>query len=198
HSRLAAEEGRFTVADVARSLHDKLVSRHPHVFGEVAAHDAATVVANWEELKKREKGRESVTDGIPAALPSLTLAAKLQRKSASVPGAAMPEADVLAAGARAVLDALAHTVADGGPSGVEAGASPSTGDVGAAAARAGALLWAVTDLVRRAGVEPEDALRAEAGRFADHLRSIERRADGDEGGSGARPERMRRDVRPPQ
>ena len=58
-------------ADVARTVHDKLVSRHPHVFGDVAAADAAAVVRNWEQLKQAEKGRPSVMDGIPAALPAL-------------------------------------------------------------------------------------------------------------------------------
>src|SRR6202012_2331550 len=77
HSRLAAEEGRFTLADVAHGVHEKLVSRHPHVFGDVVAHDASTVLSNWEEIKKAEKGRQSVTDGIPAALPALALASKL-------------------------------------------------------------------------------------------------------------------------
>ncbi len=179
HSRLAAEEGRFTIADVARGLHDKLVSRHPHVFGDVAAHDAATVMANWEDLKRLEKGRSSVTDGIPAALPSLSLAAKLQRKSASVPGAALPEAGSLRDRAGGLLESVAESVPESGAGNVAGNGSraapPPEGPV--ASARAGELLWAVADLVRRAGVEPEDALRAEAGRFADHLREVERRAD---------------------
>jgi tetrapyrrole methylase family protein/MazG family protein len=177
HSRLAAEEGRFTVADVARTLHDKLVSRHPHVFGDVTARDAATVEANWEELKKNEKGRASVTDGIPAALPSLALAAKLQRKSAAVPGASLPEAGVLRADARALLDALAEARTTGSTGEVRStstSAPRAKGLENPSAGRAGALLWAVTDLVRRAGVEPEDALRAEAGRFAARLRDMER------------------------
>ena len=65
HARLAEEEGRFTLADVARGVHDKLVHRHPHVFGDVNAATAEEVVSNWEEIKQREKGRSSVTDGIP-------------------------------------------------------------------------------------------------------------------------------------
>ncbi|HLW45682.1 MAG TPA: MazG family protein [Acidimicrobiales bacterium] len=180
HSRLAAEEGRFTIADVARGLHDKLVSRHPHVFGDVAAHDAATVVANWEEIKKREKGRASVTDGIPAALPSLALAAKLQRKSHAVPGAAIPRLDGLRAGATALVDQVADgAVEDSGADQLNVGvAGDGNGESPThdAAAAGGALLWAVADLVRRTGVEPEDALRAEAGRRADELRQMERQA----------------------
>ena len=81
HATLAAEEGRFTLADVARGVHDKLVSRHPHVFGDVVAETPDAVAANWEVIKKAEKGRSSVTEGIPAALPALALAAKLQRKA---------------------------------------------------------------------------------------------------------------------
>ncbi len=69
HATLAAEAGRFTLADVARGVHDKLVSRHPHVFGDVTADTPEEVAANWEALKLAEKGRTSVTEGIPAALP---------------------------------------------------------------------------------------------------------------------------------
>ena len=84
HATLAAEAGQFTLADVARTVHDKLVVRHPHVFGEVEAADADAVMATWEQRKKAEKGRASVFDGIPGNLPSLLLAHKVQRKAASV------------------------------------------------------------------------------------------------------------------
>ena len=84
HATLAAEEGRFNLADVARGVHDKLVSRHPHVFGDVTAETADDVATNWEAIKKAEKGRSSVTEGIPAALPALALAAKLQRKATAI------------------------------------------------------------------------------------------------------------------
>ena len=65
HARLASERGSFTVADVARGVHDKLVIRHPHVFGDVEADDAETAVSTWEEIKAQEKQRDSVLDGIP-------------------------------------------------------------------------------------------------------------------------------------
>ena len=81
---LGAEAGRFTLADVARGVHDKLVSRHPHVFGDAAVDTPEDVAANWEAIKKAEKNRSSVTEGIPAALPALALAAKLQRKALAV------------------------------------------------------------------------------------------------------------------
>ncbi|HEX4217754.1 MAG TPA: MazG nucleotide pyrophosphohydrolase domain-containing protein, partial [Acidimicrobiales bacterium] len=84
HAALAAEDGRFSLADVARGVHDKLVSRHPHVFGDVVVDSPDQVANNWEALKKVEKGRASVTDGIPKAMPALALAAKLQRKALTV------------------------------------------------------------------------------------------------------------------
>ena len=83
HSRLATEEGRFTLADVAEGVSTKLIGRHPHVFGDAAYASADEVAAHWEQLKKAEKGRASVMDGIPAALPALLYAHKVQRKAAS-------------------------------------------------------------------------------------------------------------------
>jgi tetrapyrrole methylase family protein/MazG family protein len=84
HATLAAENGAFTLADVARGVHDKLVHRHPHVFGEVAADDAGTVMRNWEQIKQAEKGRASIFDGIPPSLPSLLLAHKIVRKAHTI------------------------------------------------------------------------------------------------------------------
>ncbi len=84
HARLAEEDGAFDLADVARGVHDKLVHRHPHVFGDVDGRRAGPGVANWEDIKKSEKGRRSVTEGIPAALPALMLTTKLARKARSV------------------------------------------------------------------------------------------------------------------
>lgn len=83
HATLATEEGRFTLADVVRGISDKLIGRHPHVFGDVAVDDADEVAERWEQLKKAEKGRVSVMDGIPATLPALLYALKVQRKAAS-------------------------------------------------------------------------------------------------------------------
>jgi tetrapyrrole methylase family protein/MazG family protein len=84
HATLGAEEGRFTLADVARGIHDKLVHRHPHVFAGVQADTPAEVITNWEQIKRDEKGRSSIMDGIDEALPSLLYAHKVQRKAASV------------------------------------------------------------------------------------------------------------------
>ena len=161
---LGAEEGRFTLADVARTVHDKLVGRHPHVFGDVVATTPEEVAARWEVLKKAEKGRASVTDGIPVALPALALAAKLQRKAESLrlptPDAATRRAEVTAG-----LDRLA--TGSGDRSGeVLDGDAPEVAVVGE-------MLFAVCDLARRAGVDPESALRAYARRFRGHIESSE-------------------------
>lgn len=84
HSVLAAEEGQFTLTDVARGIHDKLHARHPHVFGpDAGPTDVAQLAVDWENRKVLEKDRGSVMDGIPAALPALAYAAKVQKKAAS-------------------------------------------------------------------------------------------------------------------
>jgi tetrapyrrole methylase family protein / MazG family protein len=83
HAVLAEEEGQFTLADVARSISDKLRDRHPHVFGDASVESLEQLSTDWERRKVEEKGRASVMDGIPAALPALLLALKVQKKAAS-------------------------------------------------------------------------------------------------------------------
>ena len=110
HATLAGEQGAFTLADVARGIHDKLVVRHPHVFADVQADDATAVMRNWEQIKKEEKGRASIFDGIPSSLPSLLYAHKVVRKArtqgveADVPSP-MPAADEIGAALLAVVAA---------------------------------------------------------------------------------------------
>lgn len=133
HSELAAEAGQFTVADVARNVHDKLVARHPHVFGETVVDGAGAVVANWEAIKKKEKGRSSIMEGIPAALPALSYAEKVLRKGGRSGAGADPAA------VAAMIDA--GIAADAGESEI------------------GDLLLAVVDAARAAGVDAEGALR---------------------------------------
>lgn len=81
HSQLATEDARFQVGDVIAHVTDKLVRRHPHVFGDVKAETADAVLANWERLKRAEKG-SGVMDGVPKAMPALARAAKLTRRAA--------------------------------------------------------------------------------------------------------------------
>ncbi len=108
HATIAAESGAFSLADVARGIHDKLERRHPHVFGSVEARDPAAVEANWEQIKRDEKGRASVMDGIPAALPGLLYAhkvlSKVERLGLRGPAPVEPEDDLGAA----LLALVAH------------------------------------------------------------------------------------------
>lgn len=82
HAQIAAEEGRFDIDDVAQGLVEKLVRRHPHVFGDVHVSGAQEVLVNWERLKAEEKGERGVEDDIPASLPALARAGKVQRRAA--------------------------------------------------------------------------------------------------------------------
>jgi XTP/dITP diphosphohydrolase len=147
HARIAEERASdpWSVDDVAAGIVTKLVSRHPHVFGDAGARTAEQVEEAWAELKKAEKGRESVTDGIPLALPALVLAAKLLRRSEPV------GIDPLAPGAQ---DAVRRAL-DG-----------TGGDVGA-------LLLAVVDLARADGVDAEAALRGAVRDLRDRVRAAE-------------------------
>jgi tetrapyrrole methylase family protein/MazG family protein len=153
HARLAEEEGFFTLADVVRSVHDKLVHRHPHVFAGVDVDNAQEVVANWEEIKKEEKGRSSVTEGIPTDLPALLLSTKLQRKALSV---GLPGLDANPTDLAARLDALARLEADPRAATAEGTRRGGRGDH---EQRVGDLLFHVANLARRLGVDPELALR---------------------------------------
>jgi tetrapyrrole methylase family protein/MazG family protein len=157
HATLAAEEGRFTLADVARGISTKLVGRHPHVFGDASAADADEVAARWEQLKKAEKGRDSVMDGIPAALPALLFASKVQKKAAS-------------------QGVDWRTLLDGGVDEPD-GSTPAAGGAGTATATpvtdAGRRLLALVDEVRSAGDDPETELRIAAEQVRDRYRARE-------------------------
>lgn len=85
YSKIASEQGRFDIADVCNTLTDKLIYRHPHIFGNVKADDAQTVIENWEQLKLKEKGgNRTVLAGVPRALPALIKANRIQEKAANV------------------------------------------------------------------------------------------------------------------
>lgn len=105
HAAIAAEQGSFTIADVARGIHDKLHRRHPHVFGDASAD---SLEADWEAIKRAEKGRGSVMDGIPSGLPGLLYAHKIlskaERIGAPVPAPVDPEGEL----GSALLGLVAH------------------------------------------------------------------------------------------
>jgi len=85
HSRMESEVGGFTIIDVIRHISEKMVRRHPHVFGDTLASDSRTVLKNWEKIKKSERGdRSSILDGIPAGMPALLKARRMQERAKSV------------------------------------------------------------------------------------------------------------------
>lgn len=151
HSTLAAEAGEFTIADVARGIHDKLVRRHPHVFGDVDATSAADVTLNWEELKQKEKGRRGVFDGVPAGLPGLLYASKLQTRAARV-GFDWPSVDP-------VYPKVEEELA-------ELRAEPSEDELGD-------LLFSVVNVARHLGIDPEAAVRAASAKFRTRFEAVE-------------------------
>jgi tetrapyrrole methylase family protein/MazG family protein len=157
HATLAAEEGEFTLADVARGIHDKLVGRHPHVFAAVSAESTAEVVANWEQIKKAEKGRDSVMDGIPAALPALLYAYKVGRKAAAV------GFDWEAGDTAGPMDKVSEELD-------ELRADPSTEELGD-------VLFAVVNVARHLDMDPEAALRAGTDKFKERFQAMEALAE---------------------
>jgi uncharacterized protein YabN with tetrapyrrole methylase and pyrophosphatase domain len=141
------------------------VSRHPHVFGDVIAETADDVATNWEAIKKAEKGRSSVTEGIPAALPALALAAKLQRKATAI-GMVLP---TVADEALRVADGAARLAAATGD-----GTDAVTDGEGGARARAdevGELLFAAVGVARALGIDPETALLSRSVAFRREVES---------------------------
>lgn len=161
HAYLAYEEDAFTVADVLDDLRAKLVHRHPHVFGDVEVNQADEVLANWERIKREEKGR-GVMEGVPRALPALARAAKLSRRAAQV-GFDWPTADGAREKVLEELDELTEEAADGA-------------DPDRVTDELGDLLFAVASWARKLGVEPETALRRASGRFAERFASMEAEA----------------------
>ena len=160
HSTFAREAGAFTVTDVLSGIHDKLVRRHPHVFGDVAVSGADEVVANWEVIKREEKGRTSLMDGVSRHLPSLLYAHKLYRKAASA-GLTFGTAGEALARAEVELRGLAAEAGGGRPGADEA------------ERRLGEALAAVVYLARLSGIDGESALRGWAGRFKERFQSLE-------------------------
>ncbi len=153
HTTLAAEAGEFTLADVARGIHDKLVSRHPHVFGSVEAHSTSAVVANWEQIKKAEKGRDSVMDGIPSSLPALLYAYKVGRKAAAV------GFDWAADDVAGPMDKVAEELEEL--------------RIDATAEELGDVLFAVVNVARHLDIDPEAALRAGTDKFKERFQAME-------------------------
>jgi nucleoside triphosphate diphosphatase len=161
HSQLAAEAGHFTVADVAAGIADKLVRRHPHVFGDVTVRDAQDVVRNWTRLKaeeRRQAGADGIFVGVPRALPALARAQQLGEKARHV-GFDWPDSSGVLAKLREELAELEGAIASGDP--------------GAIAHELGDLLLTATSVARHFEVPAELALRAASDRFVARVERVE-------------------------
>jgi XTP/dITP diphosphohydrolase len=161
HARLAEEvdpDDRWTIDDVAAGLVDKLVRRHPHVFGEHSVSGADEVVANWDRIKAEEKAGRSAVGGVPLSMAALTLAATLQRKAAKLGlPADLVAPELLAAETPVAAVAAAAAHYESAP-GVES---------------AGQLLWAVVAAMRADDIDAEAALRGRARQLKDRLGAVE-------------------------
>jgi MazG family protein len=161
---LLQERGEGDLEAVARGIHEKLVRRHPHVFGNVEAKTAGRVRENWEQIKRDQEGREGVFHHVPEALPALLYARKVQRRAAAV-GFEYPDT----AGALADLeDELAELKRE-----LDAGSEERRAD------ELGDLLFASVNVARRLGVDPELELRRATGRFVARVEEAERLAAGE-------------------
>jgi len=144
HAQIASESSAgFGIQDVARRLREKLVSRHPHVFGEVIAEHASDVARNWEQIKAVEKGRTSPTEGVPFAQPALSLTAKLVHRAQRF----------------GIEESSALEVADSTATMTEA--------------ELGEALFGLARRAAQLGIDPEAALRARAREYARQLDSRE-------------------------
>ncbi len=169
HSQIAAEQGRFTAADVIREVHEKMVRRHPHVFGEKRARDAAEVLRNWEQIKaqerqgnatvKTEERPKSLLDGVPRTLPATMEGLQLTRK-ASRAGFDWDDAHGIFEKLREESAELRH--------------ASETKDTARVEEEMGDLLFAAVNLARFLEVDPEIALKNANAKFARRFREMER------------------------
>jgi tetrapyrrole methylase family protein/MazG family protein len=173
HSEIAKEEGRFTVSDVIREVHDKMVRRHPHVFGEKRAKDSAEVLKNWEQIKKEERaaaGKKtpdapqeegkvgSLMDGVSRALPAALEGFQLTRRAARI-GFDWDNVE-------GVFDKL-------GEEGGELRQAVSAKDARRTEEEMGDLLFAAVNLARFLHVDPEIALKKANAKFSSRFRRME-------------------------
>ena len=169
HAQMASEAGHFDIGDVIYAITDKLIRRHPHVFGDVEAGTAVASEGRWEAIKAQERAAKasrkgdmapSILDDVPNVLPALARAGKLTKRAAKV-GFDWPDLDAVRAKVDEELDEVivAH----------------SSGDANAVHEEIGDLLFAVANLARHAGIDPEAALRDANNKFTRRFHHVEAR-----------------------
>jgi tetrapyrrole methylase family protein / MazG family protein len=158
HAEIRRQEGAFDAADVAHAIADKLVRRHPHVFGDQKEQHADAALKRWEEIKSKEKGGRSIIGGVPKELPGLLRAQRVQEKASQVGfdwKAAEPALAKVEEEARELREAI------------------RSNDKAAIEHELGDALFALVNVARLAGVASEDALRGTIERFSSRFRHIE-------------------------
>jgi len=160
HAEMAMQVRAFDIDDVAQTITAKLIRRHPHVFGDVEVDSAAEVLVNWEKIKEQEKGEQDVEHDIPATLPALARAAKVQRRAAGI-GFDWRTREAALGKVKEELQELEE-------------ASPETAEE-----ELGDLLFAVAALSRRFNVDPESALRRATSKFARRFEQMKADAKAD-------------------
>jgi len=164
YAQIAAEQKDFDISDVIARITDKLIYRHPHVFGDAEVADSDEVVHNWEQLKQHEADmgpRQSALDGIPRSLPALQQAQELQKKAARVGF----DWDSIEGPWRKLFEEI-EELQEAADSGAEEAVAHELGD----------LLIAAVNLARFLDVYAEDALRAGNRRFEQRFRQVEQQA----------------------
>jgi MazG family protein len=170
HAQMADEEGRFTIVDVIREIYEKMIRRHPHVFGEKRAKDAAEVLRNWEIIKKEERqakgaaeeeAAESVLDGVSRSLPALLEGYQLTRKAARI-GFDWENVGGIFEKLQEETEELRQVLEKRGGKAIE-------GEVGD-------ILFAAVNLARFLKIDPEIAMKKASGKFNRRFREMERTA----------------------
>ena len=160
-TQIAKEKNWFHLNEVLQKINQKLIFRHPHVFGNISAKDANKVKQNWEKLKQKEKkeSRNSILDGIPKNMPSLIIASRIQEKAASVGFDWLKNEEVISK-IEEELDELKEAIAEANQKNIE----EEFGD----------LLFAITNLARKLELDAENVLRLAAKKFENRFHQIEK------------------------
>lgn len=165
HSQIASESGEFDIEDVAKTISDKLVRRHPHVFGETKVKDSKEVMVNWEQIKKQEKPeRKSALSGVAKSQPALMMAAELSKKAVKT-GFEWPNIESLWECLESEIEEFKNAVEEDDTSAME----DEFGDI----------LFTMVNLARWHGIEPELALLRANKKFKERFQAMESIAPND-------------------